>query len=554
MKLNLIKLQVLTLLFIGNLCFGQQTPLIQHNYLSPFVYNPGYAGLNGGAEMGMIRNQKWADFNGGVITNLLIAHTNLNESNSSIGFNLGSDNLGLTNRINTHFSYAYKIQITDKLIVQPGISLGVIDQRIHQNEIIGDINDPILSGDFSSNKTILDANFGIFMKYNEFLFGFSMPQLLENKFSLSNSNLYTFELARQYVFNSSYKFKFSTHQNFYLKPDILGIYSPNLPFHYSTSLLAGHEKLGWIGATYKSDYAVAASVGFSFIENLKIGLAYDIPIGSMASNSNSNNFEIALLYQIKNRGSKDQANKDEKPLNSVRKEQAIKDSIQYAIIDSLTQEINIKKIEQKVLADENLLIKETLTHFDSINKQNARIPKEVIIKDETKIDEPDSQANNIKKIDTSSTPVKTNNDKNEDSFNLENTIIKDNDKGAVDGKNIKVNQKPIYDGLNESIQTKSIKIKDDYFTEVLNNQESPNGYYIVNGMYANLAEAEKLLTTALTLFPSSKILINHRNQHYYVVLYYSESINGVIDALILSNSISEPGFKNAWAMNYFYKN
>ena len=88
----------------------------------------------------------------------------------------------------------------------------------------------------------------------------------------------------------------------------------------------------------------------------------------------------------------------------------------------------------------------------------------------------------------------------------------------------------------------------------MNNKESPNGYYIVNGTYEKLKDAEKLLKTALTIFPDSKILINHRNQKYYVVLFYSNSINGVIDALILSNSINEPGFKNAWAMNYFYKN
>ncbi|MFD1553931.1 hypothetical protein DNU06_14000 [Putridiphycobacter roseus] len=544
MKLNIFKLFLFTAINISSICIGQQSPLLQHNYLSPFVYNPAYAGMNDGAEMGIIRNQKWADFNGGIITNLLVAHTRLKTSNSAIGFNLGSDNLGLTNRINAHLSYAYRIKLSDKLTIQPGLSVGIIDQRIHMNEIIGDANDPVLQQSFASNKTILDANFGVFMQYEAFTLGIAMPQLLENKFSLSNTNLYSFELARQYVFNSSYHFKFKKHDNLFVKPDILAIYSPNVPLHYSATLLAGHQKWGWLGATYKSDYAVAASIGFSFIENLKISMAYDIPIGAMASISNSNNFEIALFYQIKQNKPAENNNfseeKLENRLKTVVEQQAVKDAIQYAIIDSLTNQINIKKIEQKVLEDENVLIKETLTHFDSINRIH-HTNEEIKSNNET-TETASPRENEILKT------------KNKTKKNEDQTILKKGDKGAVDGKNIKVNQKPIYDGLNESIQTKSIKIKDDYFTEVMNSEASPNGYYIVNGTYSTLKEAERLLKTAIPLFPQSKILINSRNQKYYVVLYYSEDIKGVIDALIISNSINEPGFKNAWAMNYFYKN
>lgn len=485
---------------------SQQEPLFQHSYLNPFIYNPGYAGINNQTEIAAFRNQKWANFDGGIISNLITFHSSINQSNSSIGVQLNTDNLGLSSRTKAHISYAYRVKINDNLLLQPGLSLGIIDQRINFSAIHADLTDPLLTQAFLTNKTGIDANFGLFLKYKDFNLGVSMPQLLGNKLALNDNGTVEYQLNRQYILNSSYNFTFSKSENFFVKPDILLIHSPNLPFHYSATLLTGLKNIGWIGATYKNAYAIGANIGLNLFNHLKVGFAYDIPLGDMATITNSNNLEIALLYSFGGNGSAPKESKSEKTvlenrLKDIVRQQEIKDSIYDITLDSLNTELNIKQIENKVLEDENILIKDNnLT----------------VVSDTVKHTEPHRNSD------------------------IGNT-----------GKNIQIAQKPIINYPIEDIQTQSIKIKDDYFTEVLNNTEAPDGYYVVTGMYSLKGEAEKLLRIAKTKFDHPKLLVNQRNQKYYVVLYYSEDINGVIEALMVSNTIKAKGFSRAWALNYF---
>lgn len=523
MKLRLI-LTVITFAISGLTLWGQQEPHFQHNYLNPFIYNPAYAGSNNQTEIGAFRNQRWANYNGGIISNLINVHSQINQSNSSIGLQLNTDNIGLTARTKAHLAYAYRIKLTEDFFIQPGFSVGIIDQRINYSGIVADFADPLLLQAFNPNSTGIDANFGIFMKYKEFRLGVSAPQLLGNRLSFTPENTFSYQLERQYIFNTSYTFFTNEKQNFFVQPDILVIHSQGLPLHYSASLLTGFKKIGWIGATYKSNYAVGANIGLSLRDQLKIGFAYDIPIGELANITNSNNIEIALVYQFGKSNevtktlSKSETSAIENRLKEVVRQQEIKDSVYEKTLDSLNTEINIKQLENKVLADENILVKNnTITTTE----------------DKSSVDE-QARAN------------KSNNGSSDSKGNNANTS-----KGDVNGTNIKVNQTNTYRAPVEDIQTQSIKIKDDFFTEVLNEDEAPDGYYVVTGMYASKAEADRLLKIALTKFSSAKMLVNKRNNKYYVVLFYSENINGVIEALIKSNSIKEPGFSKAWALNYF---
>ncbi len=499
-------------MLISVLTFSQQEPLFQHNYLNPFVYNPGYAGINNQTEIGAFRNQKWADFDGGIISNLINVHSRINQSNSSIGLQLNTDNIGLSSRTKAHFSYAFKIQLGDEVILQPGLAFGIVDQRINFAAIDANLSDPVLSQAFDANRTGMDANFGLFLKFKKLNLGFSMPQLLGNKLELVKGTNTAYQLNRQYILNTSYNIEFEKSENFFLKPDLLLIHTPNLPLHYSTSLLLGFYNIGWVGATYKADYAVGANIGLSIFDRLKVGFAYDIPIASMANISNSNNIEIAVIYHFGHTVSKEKTNKTdqtdvENRLKEVVRNQEIKDSIYNVTIDSLNTQLNIKQLENKVLEEENILVKDnTLTMVSDTAKKPSENKDEVVINNGTNI-----------KIEQTPTPTQ--------SQDTQFTI--------------------------KDIQTQSIKIKDDFFTEELNNSEAPDGYYVVTGMYASKKEADRLLAIAQTKFSDSRILVNQRNQKYYVVLYYSENINGVIDAIIKSNSIKEPGFSKAWALNYF---
>jgi len=60
----------------------------------------------------------------------------------------------------------------------------------------------------------------------------------------------------------------------------------------------------------------------------------------------------------------------------------------------------------------------------------------------------------------------------------------------------------------------------DHFIE-LNNNDSPNGYYVIGGAFAEKKNADALVRKIKSKFPSARIIKNKRNDLYYVLLYYS---------------------------------
>lgn len=279
---------------------AQQTPLYNQHYVNPYVYNPSYVGFNSGASVTALRNQKWSGYDGGFVTNYFSVGTQLKGGKSGVGLDLYSDFVGLSSKLKAHLAYSYKIKLTENMALRAGVSAGVIDNRINfSGAIVSDIDDPLLNGTGISNgKTSFDVNFGLNYTFSDFYLGIAVPQALGNQLKYDSAQTLFYTLERQFILNTGYKFYLNKDKKISITPDLLGIYSPNLPLNYNGSLIFEWEKYGWIGATYKSDYAVGANIGINLIDNLKIGLAYDFQINEVATHNKSPNFEILLNYCI----------------------------------------------------------------------------------------------------------------------------------------------------------------------------------------------------------------------------------------------------------------
>ena len=62
----------------------------------------------------------------------------------------------------------------------------------------------------------------------------------------------------------------------------------------------------------------------------------------------------------------------------------------------------------------------------------------------------------------------------------------------------------------------------DYFIE-LNGSDTPNGYYVIGGAFAEKKNADALVRKVKSKFPSARIIKNKRNDLYYVMLFYSKT-------------------------------
>ena len=279
---------------------AQQTPLYNQYFVNPYIYNPSYIGFNPGSSVTALRNQKWSDYNGGFITNYFTVGTQLKDGKSGVGLDLYSDYVGISSKLKAHLAYSYKIKLSDNMALRAGLSAGVIDNRVNFSiAVVSDIDDPLLNGTAMVNrKTMFDMNVGINFTAYDFYLGIAVPQTMGNKLFYDSAQVLYYTLERQYLINTGYKYFLNKENKISLRPDLLAIYSPNLPLNYNASLIFEWEKYGWVGATYKSDYAVGVNVGINLIKNLNIGLAYDVQINSVASYNRSPNFELLLHYTI----------------------------------------------------------------------------------------------------------------------------------------------------------------------------------------------------------------------------------------------------------------
>ena len=73
------------------------------------------------------------------------------------------------------------------------------------------------------------------------------------------------------------------------------------------------------------------------------------------------------------------------------------------------------------------------------------------------------------------------------------------------------------DDIDNDLRTNS----DDYFVE-LSGADTDNGYFVIAGAFAEKKNADAVIRKVKPKFPSARIILNKRNNLYYVMLYYAE--------------------------------
>lgn len=300
---------------------AQQCVMFSHYFYKPMVYNPAYAGTGGATSAMLINHTQWMGFKGGPQYNILTVDGNLINKNTGLGISLISDKKGITSRIGGNIFYSYKLKFNSTSHLLLGVSAGAIDQTINlSNATFENPNDPYLFSN-SQRKTTFDANAGLALVVNNFEFGFAIPQIANNKLNyLSNTDARTYYTqARHYMSTLKYKFMISKAKDISVTPLGLVRYVPNTPFQYDANLNFDFKNKFWIGATYKSNYAVGANAGVTLFNRLSIGYNYDFITASVGKYAGLSH-EIMLNFKFiksEKRKLREQEKKDQEMLKSV---------------------------------------------------------------------------------------------------------------------------------------------------------------------------------------------------------------------------------------------
>jgi len=92
-----------------------------------------------------------------------------------------------------------------------------------------------------------------------------------------------------------------------------------------------------------------------------------------------------------------------------------------------------------------------------------------------------------------------------------------------------------------------IPVAKGYHFVNLDKSESPDGFYVIAGVFSNRQNADAMLNKNLSEYPASYLVINESNNYYYVVILYS------LDQQLASNTFNDYKAKKkqkVWILNY----
>ena len=239
--------------------------------------------------------------------------------------------------------------------MQFGVSAGIVDHQIdYSKALVETANDPTLFTD-SQRKTVFNGNAGLAFVWKDLEFGVAVPQVVGNRVNyVDTSNVRGYYTqARHYMGSLKYKFYINKEKGLSITPLALVRFVPNTPFQYDGNVNFEWQDKFWIGATYKSGYAVGANVGFCIHKQLFVGYSYDFIIGDIGEYSGMAH-ELMMNYKF---GKNKKAEVVEAPKD---------DGAYTKRMDSLKMELDASQAKLKELSDK----------VDQLSKQGSVPPSE----------------------------------------------------------------------------------------------------------------------------------------------------------------------------------
>lgn len=294
--------------FIG---FSQQEPQFTQYMFNRLSYNPAYAGSNGAMCLtGFYRNQwvglKLTDVNNGNPS----TPTTLNFSfdfplrflHGGLGATVVSEKIGYWDQTFVKIDYAYRIELpTGNLAfgIEAQLFSSAIDfaklvgsDQINELDEIGLSNDPVLRDASQKNDFLVDLGLGVYYQIpGKFYAGLSSVKLLETK-----SEKLKWQDKRHYFILAGYEWTVPAYPSFRILPSAI-LKTELSTFQLDATALVEYNYMFWGGMNFRIHDAVSVMGGLT-LGGFKLGMAYDIPISTMAVKSYGS-FELFVRYCFK---------------------------------------------------------------------------------------------------------------------------------------------------------------------------------------------------------------------------------------------------------------
>ena len=192
-----------------------------------------------------------------------------------IGGYLVNDIAGHIYQRSGYLSYSYIAKLSGGVNMSFGLSAGLSGWTLDGTKLnLNESGDQVLSNGIQSSY-VPDGSFGYYIYSKRLSLGFSVNQLFGTKLKFfEDGNVGTARLKQHFNVHASYLIG-NLENKFTFTPYLLVKYVNPTPAQFDIGLKAEFKKVLWLGASYRSNEAYSALLGFTIRDNLVMGYSYD---------------------------------------------------------------------------------------------------------------------------------------------------------------------------------------------------------------------------------------------------------------------------------------
>lgn len=279
--------------------YAQQDPMFTHYMYNTLAVNPAYAGSRDALTITGLHRSQWLDFKGAPMSQTLTMHSPIANEHIGLGLSVLNDKIGVSNNTSIKVDFAYRMNLNKKSKLALGLSGGA---KIFQASLNGlnldQTGDPTFQNNIN-NRITPNFGAGIYYSREKFYVGVSVPNLMQNSYSVINQvngSTLTAKEQRHYFLIAGTVIKLSDNLDF--KPTTLVKVTAAAPIQadLTASFIIGKKLL--LGAMYRTGDAAGVLIGFDITNQLHIGYSFDWSYGLRTFKYNMGSHEIMLRYDF----------------------------------------------------------------------------------------------------------------------------------------------------------------------------------------------------------------------------------------------------------------
>jgi type IX secretion system PorP/SprF family membrane protein len=282
-----------------NVSLAQQLPQFTSYQLSPFLYNPAFAGVDGTTQLNAVIRNQWSGVREAPQTDVISGYGLLRNEKMGLGATAFKDVAGADSRRGITLSYAYHLRVKNDMSLSLGLSAGFLQYRLDHTIINPyDDGDPVFNSPVLSS-VVPTATFGAYLYADNFYASVALPQLLSSTFTVKdeyNDNSLIEGGLTNHIFVGGGYIK-EINDAFTIEPSLLLMLSSPAPASVELMTKLTYKDLLWTALSYRFNDAACMYIGVDIDERFYVAYAHDFVTSELSTvTSGTNEFKLGFRF------------------------------------------------------------------------------------------------------------------------------------------------------------------------------------------------------------------------------------------------------------------